>query len=70
MSYNMNPGFSWYLDITPNKMFSMNGFPIPGKHGIPLCELHGNQLELKEVVLYDEEASLMAPPDHCWICEE
>jgi hypothetical protein len=35
-------------------MFSLYEYPVIGKAGSPLCELHGNQLELKEVVLYDE----------------
>jgi hypothetical protein len=51
-------------------MFSLYEYPINGKAGLPLCELHGNQLEVKEVVLYDKEATQLAPPDHCWVCEE
>jgi hypothetical protein len=39
--------FSWYLDI-PNRMFSLEYFPFPGKAGLPLCEEHGRQLEKKE----------------------
>ena len=62
--------FSWYLDITPNRMFSLYEYPIPGKNGLPLCREHGQQLELKEVVLYDREATEMASPEHCWLCEE
>ncbi len=30
---------------------------------------HGQQLELKEVVL-DREATEVSRPDHCWVCEE
>jgi hypothetical protein len=48
---------AWYLDLTPNKMFSLYDYPISGKDGLPLCEQNGRQLELKEVVLYDEEAT-------------
>jgi hypothetical protein len=70
MNDRIIPEFAWYLDITPNHMFSLYKYPIVGKTGLPLCELHGNQLELKEVALYDEEASHLSPPDHCWICEE
>jgi hypothetical protein len=70
MIYRTNIEFAWYLDITPNHMFSLYEYPIIAKAGLPLCELHGNQLELKEVVLYDEEATLLAPTDHCWVCEE
>jgi hypothetical protein len=62
--------FAWYLDITLNHMFSLYEYPVIGKAGLPLCELHGNQFELKEVILYDEEATLLAPPDHCCVCEE
>jgi hypothetical protein len=62
--------FAWFLDITPNGMFSLYEYLILGKNGLPLCEEHGQQLELKEVVLYDKEASEIAPPDHCWVCEE
>jgi len=49
--------FAWYLDITPNQMFSLYDYPIPGKSGLPLCEDHGRQLELKEVVLLDNAAT-------------
>ncbi len=62
--------FAWYLDLTPNRMFSLDDYPIPGKDGVPLCEQHGRQLEMKEVVLYDEEATEASPPDHCWVCRE
>jgi hypothetical protein len=62
--------FAWYLDLTPNKMFSLNDYPIPGKDGLPLCEQHGRQLELKEVVLYDEIATEKSPPGHCWVCAD
>ena len=62
--------FAWYLDITPNQMFSLYEFPITGKTGLPLCEKQGKQLEQKEVVLYDKDATEKAPPDHCWVCEE
>jgi hypothetical protein len=65
-----NIEFAWYLDITPNHMFSLYKYPIIGKVGLPLCEQHGDQLELKEVVLYDEESTMLAPPDHCWVCKE
>ena len=61
--------FAWFLGITPNGMFSLYEYPIPGKNGLPLCEEHGQQLELKEVVLYDKEATEIALPDHCWVCE-
>lgn len=62
--------FAWYLDITPNEMFSVEGYPLPKKRGVCLCELHGKQLEQKEVVIYDSEATDMFPPSYCWICEE
>jgi hypothetical protein len=51
-------------------MFSLYDYPIPGKSGLPLCEEHGRQLELKEVVLYDKQATELAPPDQCWVCKE
>lgn len=51
-------------------MFSLGEYPIPGKDGLPLCELHDRQLELKEVVLIGQEATELTPPDHCWVCEE
>ncbi len=60
--------YAWYLDITPNKMFALYDYPVHGKGGLPLCQEHGRQLELKEVVLYDEEATAAFPPDHCWVC--
>jgi hypothetical protein len=62
--------FAWYLDITPNHIFSVYEYPIPGKNGLPLCQQHGKQLEMKEVVLFDREATEISPPDHCWVCEE
>ena len=57
MEYSTEKKYAWYLDITPNQMFSLYDYPIPGKGGLPLCELHGQQLESKEVVLYDKEAT-------------
>jgi len=51
-------------------MFSLYDYPIPGKEGLPVCEQYGRQLEMKEVVLYDEEATEASPPDHCWVCRE
>jgi hypothetical protein len=60
--------FAWYLDTTPNHMFSeFYAYPIPGKTGLPLCQEHGRQFQLKEVVLYDEEATMVSFPDHCWV---
>ena len=64
-----NEKLAWYLDITPNGMFSLGDYPIPGKDGVPLCQKHGKQLEMKEVVLFDKEATEANPPDHCWVCE-
>jgi hypothetical protein len=52
---------AWYLDITPNEMNSFGDFPIPGKDGLPLCEKHGRQLKLKEVVVCDQEATEILP---------
>jgi hypothetical protein len=50
--------FAWYLDLTPNRMFSLyDNYPIPGKTGLLLCELHGQQLELKETVVRDNETN-------------
>jgi hypothetical protein len=60
----------WYLDITPNQMYSLYEYPIPDKDGKPLCEQHGWQLELTEVVIYDGEAAEKAPPNHCWVCKD
>lgn len=60
--------FAWYLDITPNQMFSLYEYPIPGKEGLTLCEKHGRQLEQKEVVVFDRDATVISPPDHCWVC--
>ena len=69
MQNNNSLKFSWYLDLTPNGMFSLGDYPIPGKHGVPLCQEHGKQLEMKEVVVFDKEATEVSPPDHCWVCE-
>jgi hypothetical protein len=49
--------FAWYLDITPNKMFSLCDYPFPGKDSLPFREHHSRQLRTKEVVLYDKEAT-------------
>jgi hypothetical protein len=46
--------YAWYLDLTPNRMFSL---PIPGKDGLPLCQQHGRQLEVKEVMFQDKETT-------------
>jgi len=62
--------YAWHLDITPNQMFSLYDYPISRKDGLPFCEEHGKQPELKEVMLYDKEATELAPPDHCWVCRE
>jgi len=62
--------FSWYLDITPNLMFSLYNYPIEGKDGMPLCQEHGKKLEMKEVVIIDRQATELRPPDHCWFCED
>jgi len=62
--------FAWYLDLTPIQMFSMYDYPIPGKDDLPLCEVHGRQIELKEVVLFDKAATEASPPNHCWVCKE
>ena len=56
--------FSWYLDITPNEMFSLYDYPVQGKDGLPLCEKHGKKLEMLEVVIYDREATELCPHDH------
>ena len=61
---------SAYIDLTLTQMFSLYEYPILEKDGSPLCEGHGKQLELKEVVLYDKESTELAQPDHCWVCEE
>ncbi len=58
-------GFGWYLDITPNQMFSLYDYPIAGKDGLPMIDEHGMYLEHKEVVVYDRKATEKAPPDHC-----
>jgi len=61
-------GFAWYLDLTPNEMFSLYEYPIEGKRGLPLCSYHGENLEQREIVLLDQKATNMSPPDHCWAC--
>ncbi len=38
-------------------MFSFDEYPTDGKHGIPLCQEHGKQLEMKEVVVLDQIAT-------------
>ena len=70
MSQANTHGFSWYLEITPNQMFSLYDYPIPGKTGLSLCEVLGWLLELKEVVLFDKVTTELASPDHCWVCND
>ena len=70
MSKITKNNLAWYLSITPNRVFSLYEYPVSGKNGLPLCEEHGKQLELKEVVLYDKKVTEAQPPDHCWICKE
>jgi hypothetical protein len=60
--------FSWYLDLTLNEMFTLDEYPISGKRGIPLCQRHGRQLEMKEVVVLDREATNIMPPNNFWVC--
>jgi hypothetical protein len=62
--------YAWYLDLTSKRMFSLyDNYPISGKTGLPLCEMHGRELELKEAVVRDYEATEKSPPDHCWVCK-
>lgn len=49
----MSNTLTWYLDLTPDQIFTLYDYPIPGKVGLPLFEEHDRQLELKEVVLFD-----------------
>jgi len=67
MTYTVRT-FAWYLDITPNQIFSLYEYPIPGKNELLLCEDHGKQLELKEVMIFDQETTKLSPPHHCWMC--
>jgi hypothetical protein len=50
------------------KMFSLGLYPISSKDGIPLCEVHGRQLEMKEVVVFDPETTKEYPATYCWVC--
>ena len=54
---NLMEKFSWYLDITPNEMFSLYDYPIPGKDGLPLCRVHSRKLEMLEAVIFDREVT-------------
>jgi hypothetical protein len=67
----MPSAFAWYLDLTPNQMFSdFYAYPLPGKSGLPLCQEHNQWLKLKETVVYDEEATRVSIANHCWVCQE
>jgi len=48
----------------------VDDYPVEEKRCLPLCREYGKQLEQKEVVLFDDEATEAAPPDHCGVCEE
>jgi hypothetical protein len=56
--------FACYLAITSNEMFSFDDYPITGKRGIPICQEHDKQFELKEVVMLDRVATELAPSDY------
>jgi hypothetical protein len=56
--------YAWYLDLTPNRIFSLYDYPMSGNTGLPLCETHGQYLELKETVVRDNEATEKSLPDH------
>jgi len=43
----------------------MYDYLISGKTELLLCDAHGRQLEQKEVVVLDNVATEIAPPDHC-----
>jgi hypothetical protein len=64
MGYGSQPMFAWYLDITPNEMFSFGDYPIADKRGIPMCQEHGKQLEMKKVVVLDQVATEMISQAH------
>jgi hypothetical protein len=38
MSKITKNNLAWYLSITPNRVFSLYEYPVPGKNGLPLCE--------------------------------
>ena len=38
MSKIAKNNLAWYLDITPNQMFSLYEYSVPGKNDLPLCE--------------------------------
>jgi hypothetical protein len=64
------PAISMVPQSHPTRMISLCDYPLPDKYGLPLCEGHGWQLELKVVVVYDKAVTELAPPDHCWVCKE
>jgi hypothetical protein len=43
MKLNYMTKYSWYLDIIPNKMFSLYEYPIEEKEGLPLYEEYGHR---------------------------
>jgi hypothetical protein len=67
-SYDKRTAFASYLCHQVRGW--VDDYPVEGKRGLPLYRIHGNQLEQKEVVLVDDEAAEVSPPDHCWGCEE
>jgi hypothetical protein len=38
MSKITKNNFAWYLDITPNQMFSLYEYPVSGKNGLPFAK--------------------------------
>lgn len=61
--------YSWFYDITPGKVLAVNGFPVPGKDGVPLCEEHAETLLQNEDCVPAPDADSVEPAHYCWFCE-
>jgi hypothetical protein len=63
----INSGWHFRCTPLPTSYSRFMNDPIPGKSELLLCEIHVKHLELKEVVIYDEEVTELAPSDYCWV---
>lgn len=61
--------FSWYLDITSDKRYSVCGYPFLDRSGMPLCSKCAEYLLLYERVIPDSEADDAIAAYYCWMCD-
>ena len=57
---------AWYIDKTPDKRYSVGGYPEKKEDGINLCSTHAKKLG--DDVEYDVEINKQYTCGLCWIC--